>query len=135
MECIFCKIVKGELPCAKIYEDDRILAFLDISPVNKGHILVIAKEHYDNSLETPDELLAEIAKVVKKIAFAQKEALGAAGVNFGINNGAAAGQVIFHTHWHVIPRFKDDGLKLWGSKEYESDKERDETAEKIKNKL
>lgn len=135
MECIFCKIIKGELPCAKIYETDKVLAFLDISPVNKGHTLVVTKEHYDNSLETPDELLAEIVKVVKKIALAQKQVLGAEGVNFGINNGAAAGQIIFHTHWHVIPRFSDDGLKLWGSKNYESDKERDEIAERIKNRL
>ncbi len=134
-DCIFCKIVKREIPSDIIYEDDKILAFVDISPINKGHSLVIPKEHYENSLATPDEILKDLIVVVKKVALAVKEVTGAEGINFGINNGAAAGQVVFHTHMHVIPRFKSDGLKLWGSGEYENEQEKKEMAEKIKGGL
>ena len=134
-DCIFCKIVSKEIPSEVIYEDDKILAFLDISPVNKGHSLVIPKKHYENSLETPEEILKELIVVVKKVALAIKKVTGAEGINFGVNNGAAAGQMIFHTHMHVIPRFKSDGLKLWGSGEYENEQEAKQFAEKIKEKL
>ncbi len=134
MDCIFCKIVKGEIPCNKVYEDDNVLVLLDIAPVNKGHCLVIPKEHHVDIFETPDELLAEMAKVVKKTAIAVKEGVGVEGVNVKINNGKVAGQVVFHHHIHVIPRFEGDGLNLWSGKSY-GEGEADLYLEKIKNHI
>jgi histidine triad (HIT) family protein len=132
--CLFCKIIKGEIPCTKIYEDEKFLAFLDINPVNHGHTLIVPKEHFDNTASTPDEILSELIIQGKKIGQALMESVGAEGFNFFTNNGKAAGQVIFHTHFHIIPRNLDDGLKHWGSKKY-NDGEAGEVAEKIKEKL
>ena len=112
-DCIFCKIVKGEIPCSKIYEDDKILAFLDINPVHKGHTLVIPKEHYEGIIDMPDETLGELAKAAKKISKAVKKATGVNGFNIVQNNGADAGQDVFHFHLHIIPRLKGDGLGRW----------------------
>ena len=133
--CVFCKIIAGELPAAKIYEDEKSLVFLSIDPVNKGHALVVPKDHYDNYLDTPDELLVHLTQVAKKIAQAVKQATGAEGINLGVNNGAVAGQMIFHTHLHIIPRFANDGLPSWPDKEYENDDEKQLMAEKIKKEL
>lgn len=135
-DCIFCKIIKGELPATKVYEDEKILAFLDIAPINKGHTLIIPKEHYKSTLETPDELIKNIAVTAKKIAKAIMDATGAHACNIGINNGAESGQVVFHTHWHIMPRFANDGYELWKGHdtEYKED-EIKEVAEKIKNYL
>lgn len=113
MDCIFCKIAKGDIPCQKVYEDDKILAFLDIMPVHKGHTLIIPKEHHENILDMPEDTLAELAKTAKKVSKAVKEATKADGFNVTQNNGAAAGQAVFHFHLHIIPRFKGDGLKTW----------------------
>jgi len=136
MDCIFCKIIKGELPSYKIYEDDKILAFLDINPINKGHALVVPKEHYENTLETPDELLAHMAVVVKKISKAVMATTGAQACNIGINNGAESGQIVFHTHWHIMPRFKDDGYELWKGKDSAYvEGEANKIAKKIKQNL
>ncbi|MFH1890579.1 MAG: HIT family protein [Candidatus Kuenenbacteria bacterium] len=134
MSCIFCKIIAGEIPADKVYEDHKILAFLDISPVNKGHVLIIPKEHYENLMATPDELVKDLWAMAKKIAKAVQEATGADGINFGSNNGKAAGQIVFHTHIHVIPRFKDDGLIGWPNKKYEEG-EQAEMAGKVRNQL
>ncbi|MBD3304618.1 HIT domain-containing protein [Candidatus Woesearchaeota archaeon] len=117
MDCVFCKIVKGDIPCQKLYENDKILAFLDISPIHKGHTLIIPKEHHENILDMPDETLAELAKTTKKISKAVKEATNADGFNVTQNNGAAAGQAVFHFHTHIIPRFDGDGLKTWPHKD------------------
>ena len=134
-ECIFCKIIKGEMPAHRVYEDDEVLAFLDISPINQGHVLVVPKEHSDNLLETPEELVEKLAVIVGKIGKAVKASTNADGINIGINNGAAAGQVIFHTHIHVIPRFENDGYKLWGSdKQYELG-EAERVAQKIREQI
>ena len=116
MDCIFCKIVKGEIPSAKVYEDKNILAFLDITPVNFGHTLVIPKEHYKNIHDTPDDVLAKLFPVVKKIADAVKKGMAVEGINIGMNNGEAAGQVVSHFHIHVMPRSPNDGHKLWHGK-------------------
>jgi histidine triad (HIT) family protein len=116
--CVFCKIIKGEIPADKVYEDADFLAFLDITPINPGHILLIPKKHYKDLFDTPDEILAKRAPLVKKLAKALKEAVGADGINIGMNNGPAAGQVVFHTHLHIMPRFSDDGYKLWHGKSY-----------------
>ncbi len=128
--CIFCKIVKGEILSTKLYEDSEALAFLDITPVNIGHTLVIPKKHFENILETPEEIMAHMMKVVKKISHGL-EALKPDGVNINMNNKKAAGQVIFHSHIHVIPRFEGDGFELWhGNRQYEEG-EMQKVAEKI----
>lgn len=103
--CIFCKISKGEIPCHKVYEDDKILAFLDISQTTKGHTLVITKEHFDNFLFVPKDLLSQAISVAQKIAQASVASLSAKGVNILINTNEAAGQTVMHFHIHVIPRY------------------------------
>ncbi len=117
-DCIFCKIVKGELPCSKVYEDENVLAFLDISPVNKGHTLVIPKEHHQNLLDIPEEPLLKLIGAVQKIAVAVTKAVDVEGFNLTQNNGDVAGQKVDHIHFHIIPRKKEDGLKLWEGKSY-----------------
>ncbi len=114
-DCIFCKIVNKELPCYKIYEDNDFLAFLDIQPIAKGHTLVIPKKHYSNFSKTPTEILAKIMPLVQKIGLAVQKATGADGFNIGLNNGSSAGQIIMHTHFHIIPRFTGDQLATWPS--------------------
>ena len=133
-ECIFCKIARKEIPAEVIYEDDNIMAFLDVSPVNRGHTLVIPKEHHTNILETPDDILSKLIIAIKKISKSVMKAMNADGFNIGINNFKAAGQIVMHTHIHVVPRFKDDGLKLWPGKEYNQG-EIKEIAGKIRNEI
>ena len=118
MECIFCKIVAGDIPSHKVYEDDSVLAFLDIAPVNPGHTLVIPKKHFANLEEVPETELAELIAVVKKVGRAVKRGLNAAGYNVQVNNDPVAGQIIPHLHFHIIPRKDKDGLKLWPQGEY-----------------
>jgi histidine triad (HIT) family protein len=105
--CIFCKIAAGEIPSTRVYEDDLCVAFLDISPVVPGHTLVIPRAHHDSITVTPPDLAAHLLNVAQRIAAAQKSALGAAAVNVFTNDGALAGQSVFHTHFHVIPQFED----------------------------
>lgn len=120
-DCIFCKIIAGQIPCYLVAESDNFLAFLDINPINVGHTLVVPKVHYENILDTPLELLGDAMKMCKSIARVIKEELGADGINVGMNNFPAAGQAVFHTHFHVIPRFLNDGLKPWPHKTYQED--------------
>lgn len=130
-ECIFCKIIKGEIPSDKIYEDDNFLAFLDITPINIGHALLIPKKHYKDIFEIPDNTLCEIGPIIKKIANAVKDGANADAINIGMNNGSVAGQVVFHAHIHIMPRFSDDGYRLWHGKEYKKD-EAQKIAENIR---
>lgn len=116
--CIFCRIVKGEIPSAKLYEDEDVLSFLDINPINPGHALVIPKKHYPTILDVDDEDLKKTARVTKIVARAIKDALNCDGINILQNNFEAAGQLIFHFHIHVIPRFDGDGIKVWSGKPY-----------------
>lgn len=130
--CIFCKIVKGEIPAAKIFEDDKTISFLDIAPANKGHALIVTKKHYESLLEIPDEELNNLIPIAKKIARAMSSALGLGGFNILLNNNKVAGQIVPHVHLHIIPRFENDNLKLnWQPKHYK-DKEIDEYKEKVK---
>jgi len=115
--CIFCKIVKGELPAYKVYEDDKVMAFLDIKPVNPGHTLVVPKEHYSNLENMPEETLVNVIKTVKKIGNSIKNNL-ALGYNVNLNNDPVAGQEVPHTHFHVILRNPEDHLRLWPQREY-----------------
>lgn len=105
MSCIFCAIAAGEIPSFKVYEDDLVLAYLDINPFAKGHTLVIPKAHSEGLLDTDDETLAEVIKRVKKVAKHIKMKLGADGFNILQNNGEAAGQTVKHLHFHIVPRF------------------------------
>ncbi len=112
-DCIFCQIVSGQIPSSKVYEDEEVLAFLDITQVTKGHTLVIPKHHYRNMLEMDAEAASSLFARVPKIAQQLREKLGASGVNIINNNEEAAGQTVFHTHVHLLPRFDaTDGLKL-----------------------
>jgi histidine triad (HIT) family protein len=133
-DCIFCKIIKGEIPSQKVYEDDDIIAFLDIRPINPGHTLVVPKTHAANILETSEEDAQKLVAAVKKIAPAILKAVGTESFNLSSNNGRASGQVVFHTHWHIMPRFPADGYEPWSR---DDDKHDDlaSMAEKIRANL
>lgn len=118
-DCIFCKIVRGEVPAYKIYEDEEILAFLDINPVHEGHTLVIPKDHFENIYTLPQETLARLTLATQKVAIAVKNGVEASGINIVMNNEHDAGQLVFHAHLHVIPRAQNDGLAHWPQKPYE----------------
>ncbi|MFH1401229.1 MAG: HIT family protein [Nanoarchaeota archaeon] len=118
MDCIFCKIVAGKIPCQKVFEDKAVLAFLDINPIHKGHTLVIPKKHYDHFMQMPAEEAGALFSRVHELAPAVMKAVSADGLNVGLNNYAAAGQAVFHTHVHLIPRYLGDGLSMWPSGEY-----------------
>lgn len=130
-DCIFCKIVSGEIPAAKVYEDTEFLAFLDIHPVSQGHTLVIPKTHFERFESTPENVVGKMYQLVRRLAPAVAQAVGTDAFNLGLNNGPAAGQIIFHTHVHIIPRKNKDGLEMWGSKDYEGN-EMDELVKKIR---
>lgn len=112
-DCIFCKIIRGDIPCYKVYEDETCLAFLDISQTTKGHTLVVPKEHFKNFLYVPKDILSHIMAVAQSIAQAQVASLGASGNNILINTNEVAGQTVMHFHVHVIPRYSnEDALRL-----------------------
>ncbi len=111
--CLFCKIIAGEIPSVNVYEDEYVLAFLDINPVKAGHTLVIPKTHGADVTDSSNEDLAQVMGVVRKIAPKIQQIVGADGFNLMSNTGEAAGQSVFHTHFHIIPRFADDGLPMW----------------------
>lgn len=115
-ECVFCNIISNKQPSFKIYENDEVVAFLSIFPINSGHVLVIPKDHIENIYGMPDETLCRVTIAMKKVAIALKHAVDADGINIVMNCESAAGQEIDHAHFHVIPRFKDDGLAHWPSK-------------------
>lgn len=110
--CIFCKIAAGVIPSATIYEDEDFRVILDIEPASKGHALILPKEHYANLYELPDELAAKVLVVAKKVIAKMTDIVGCDGYNVVQNNGEAAGQTVFHFHVHLIPRYKDDDVKI-----------------------
>ncbi|MDZ4227529.1 MAG: HIT family protein, partial [Patescibacteria group bacterium] len=128
------KIVGGEVPSLKVYENEHVLAFLDIRPVNAGHTLVVPKKHAVNIFDISPEDWAAVAETVRVLSISIEKAVGADGVNIAMNNREHAGQVIYHAHVHVIPRFKGDGLKLMPQRDYEEN-EAEATAEKIREVL
>jgi histidine triad (HIT) family protein len=111
-DCIFCKIVAGEIPSTRVDEDERTVAFMDINPATRGHVLVIPREHARDLLTVPDEDLAACASTARRVAARQVERLGADGVNLLNSCGPAAWQTVFHFHVHVIPRYEGDPLRL-----------------------
>lgn len=132
--CLFCKIVAGEIPSFKVYEDDAIVAFLDIKPVNPGHVLVVPKKHSEGFHDADPETLKSLVLVTQKIANAVTGAMETSGFNLEENNGTIAGQVIPHLHLHVVPRRPDDGLKHWPGTTY-AEGEIASVQEKIKEHL
>ncbi len=111
--CIFCKIVKGEIPSARIYEDDFTIALIDINPSSRGHSIVIPKNHAGNIFEISAEDWGHVQETVRRVATAAENALSADGVNIIMNNRESAGQTVHHAHVHIIPRYTNDGLRPW----------------------
>lgn len=116
--CIFCQIIAGDVPAHKIYEDENILAFLDVKAVHPGHTLVVPKKHITDIEEASESDLAVLMAGVKKIGGLLKEKLGYAAYNIHQNNGPLAGQTVLHLHFHIIPRLEGDGLKHWPARAY-----------------
>jgi histidine triad (HIT) family protein len=134
--CIFCSIIAGELPVAKIYEDSNIFVLMDKYPINIGHTLVIPKIHYNNILLMPHEEVGRLYSFVPTIAKAVVSAVNADGFNVGQNNGRAANQIVPHVHIHIIPRFNDDSPDgKWPNRHVSSYEDLFEVAEKIKKLL
>ncbi len=112
MDCIFCAIVAGQIPATKVYENEAVLAFMDIAPANPGHLLVIPKSHYRNIFDMPTAVGSQIMEAAIQLATAMREALNPDGLNLFQSNEAAGFQTVFHFHLHLIPRWEDDALRL-----------------------
>jgi len=119
------------MPAVRVYEDENAIAFLDIRPNNLGHTLLVPKEHARNIFDISEKSLSLLASPLKKLSQATKDAMGADGINIAMNNEPAANQIVFHTHFHIIPRWNEDNMR---HKEY-PDGEMEKVAEKIKNRL
>ena len=134
-DCIFCKIIRGDIPSVKVYEDDLVLAFLDIAPINKGHALVIPREHHHGSSTVPENVGGRMFHIGSRIGVAMKRALDFEGFNLHLADGSVAGQVVNHVHLHIVPRGAEDGFHWnWRQLSY-ADGEMRETAEKVISKL
>lgn len=129
-DCLFCKIVKGEVSCSKVYEDENVLAFMDLYPINKGHVLVIPKKHTENIFDIEEKELDKVMRVVRKLSSAVKKSVNAGGISICQSNGKDAEQEIMHIHFHIIPRFGEDHLASWGHKKYKK-----EEMEEYKSKI
>jgi len=133
--CVFCKMVEGQIPVTKVYEDEAVFAFLDIGPIRDGHTLVIPKQHCSLAHECQPEVLADVGMRLGKIAAAIMTAVDADGYNLLSNNGAAAGQVVDHLHFHIIPRKAGDGVfTQWPAYKYEKGR-MEEIAARIRRHL
>lgn len=134
-DCVFCKMVGGQISVTKLYEDEEVLAFLDIGPVSDGHTLVISKAHFEKLHDCPPELLGRVCLSLGKIAKAVKNAVNCQGYNVLCNNGRAAGQLVSHLHFHIIPRNNaDDLFDSWPAYKYAQGKA-EEIAAKIRENL
>ena len=131
MDCIFCKISNGAVPCERIFESSQILAFLDISPLSEGHTLIVPKVHFEKLHEIPDTTLQEILPLAKKIA----NALGCSDYNLLQNNGSFAHQAVRHAHFHIIPKTGPEGLKLSWNPIEQSAKKLAATGKRLREKL
>lgn len=132
--CVFCRIASKELPANIVYEDGGTIAFLDIRPVNPGHVLILPKEHSATILETPQRSLYGLMDTLQRIAPAVLAGVGASGFNLGVNTGSVAGQAVLHTHLHLMPRFEGDGRELWHGTE-PTVEELAATAQRIREQL
>ena len=133
--CIFCKIVRKQAPASIIYEDETVMAFLDIRPLNIGHTLIIPKKHYVDIFDIPENLLSQVHKVAKQASIAVKKAANADGISIIQQNGKAAGQDIFHLHVHVVPRFEGQKLPHFSDLREVERAKLEEMAKKIKQHL
>ena len=134
-KCIFCKIANGDIPSAKIYEDDSFIAFLDLGPASMGHTLIVPKEHFQDLCTLDNEITAKVLGVAAKIGRAMLKGLGCAGFNIVQNNGEAAGQTVMHFHIHVIPRYKDGAKMVAWSSGTLTEKEKENTVTCIRSCL
>ncbi|MGE0793064.1 MAG: HIT family protein [Candidatus Woesearchaeota archaeon] len=132
--CVYCKIIEGKLPTVKIYEDEDFLVIQSLGQNSKGHSLIIPKKHSEDILEMNNNLGCKFFEIVKKVGNAMIKGLEAEGFNLIFNTKSAAGQVIMHTHCHIIPRYKNDGLKCWHEHQV-SEEDRLLFAEKIIKEL
>ncbi|MBQ4479347.1 MAG: HIT family protein [Victivallales bacterium] len=133
--CVFCKIIAGEIPATKVYEDDKVLAFLDIAPFNYGHTLVIPKIHCHCFTEIPPDTLAAMMAAAQKLAVAVMRATGAPAYNLLMNNGQVAGQEVPHAHLHIIPRLVDDTVSFSAPQKRYDGEALTELAAKIQERL
>lgn len=119
-ECVFCKLAAGLIPAQRIYDDEDVIAFLDIAPANKGHVLVMPKKHYETFLDIPADELSKVMGVAQRIAGGVIKAMNADSFNLLLNDGRTAGRLVDHTHIHIIPRFSGDGVTAftWAKKDY-----------------
>lgn len=133
--CVFCKIIAGEIPSSVLYEDEDLKVIMDIAPAAKGHAIILTKKHFTNLFELEDDVSRKVLPVARKVALAMKKELECDGINFLQNNGEAAGQSVFHIHFHLIPRYLNDNVKIsWTPGKYE-DGEAKELAERIANHI
>lgn len=130
--CIFCKIIAGEIPSHTLYEDEQFKVILDVGPATKGHALILPKDHYANLYELPEETAADAMKLAKKMMITMTEKLKCDGFNVIQNNGEVAGQTVFHFHMHLIPRYQGDQVGLTWTPGKLTDEDRDEILAKIK---
>ncbi|WP_308775331.1 HIT family protein [uncultured Bilophila sp.] len=133
--CIFCKIAHGEIPCTSVFESEDLIAFLDISPVNKGHTLLVPKAHMETLFDVPGGIGENVLAAMKRVGAAVMAATGAEGLNVVQNNYPAAGQQVPHVHWHLIPRFAGDGHTAWPQGAYQDMREMAALADAIRGKL
>ena len=134
-DCVFCKIVEGQIPSTKVYEDGMTLAFMDIGQVNPGHVLVAVKPHVENIYGLDDKLAAAVFQTATRVARAVKKVFAPEGVTLYQANGPAAGQTVYHFHLHIVPRYDKDGMHLtWPAKNPPREK-LEEYREKIRVKL
>ena len=136
MECIFCAIVDGKIPSAKVYENEHVFAFMDIAPANPGHLVVIPKQHYRNIFDITAEVASKIMEAVLPLATAIREVLNPDGLNLIQNNEPAGFQTVFHFHLHLIPRWEADALQpLWQPRSDGNIEEINDIASKISNAM
>lgn len=138
-ECVFCGIVRGKIKAVKVYEDEHVIAMMDIKPITTGHMLVVPRKHAEMLTDLEDNIAGEMFIIAKKIGMALKSSkLRCKGVNYLLADGAEAGQDVFHTHLHIIPRYRSDGFYLHMPTHYDKEtsvKELEDAATKIKAKL
>ena len=134
-DCVFCKIMEGQIPSAKVHEDGQTLAFMDIGQVNPGHVLVAVKPHVENIFGLDDALAAAVFRTAARVARAVKKAYSPQGVTLYQANGPAAGQTVFHFHLHLVPRYDNDGMHLTWPAKNPPREQLDAEAAKIRNAL
>ncbi|MFH1744667.1 MAG: HIT family protein [bacterium] len=134
MDCIFCKIINGDIPSYKVYEDDKVIAFLDILPISQGHTIVVPKIHVADVENLSDEHFLAMAGCVKKLGKAVMEALSVKGYSVFLDNKSAANQHVPHVHFHLVPREEGDGLERWPQSGY-GEGEAEDCVRRIKEKL